>query len=171
VRIFIAFPTRICRALRLARRPSLVLLLSFFLSGALLCALLERGSGSVCHVRLLLPAVLYHSTTFAGVMTSRYAVQLLSQWRPVVRKLCAAFAIACALAGISTATDARSRGSNDAAQGTPPQSPAAFDVVEKSISDLQAAMRSGSVTSRQLVEAYLARIRKYDQGGPKINAL
>jgi len=87
-----------------------------------------------------------------------------------VRKLCAALAIACALAGISTATDARSRRSNDTAQGTPPQSPAAFDVVEKSISDLQAAMRSGSVTSRQLVEAYLARIRKYDQDGPKINA-
>ena len=31
-------------------------------------------------------------------------------------------------------------------------------------------MGSGQVTSRQLVEAYLARIRKYDQDGPHINA-
>jgi Asp-tRNA(Asn)/Glu-tRNA(Gln) amidotransferase A subunit family amidase len=48
--------------------------------------------------------------------------------------------------------------------------PPTFDVVEKSISDLQSAMRSGQVTSRQLVDAYLARIRKYDQDGPHINA-
>jgi amidase len=31
-------------------------------------------------------------------------------------------------------------------------------------------MTSGTVTSKQLVEAYLARIRAYDQAGPRINA-
>jgi Asp-tRNA(Asn)/Glu-tRNA(Gln) amidotransferase A subunit family amidase len=90
-----------------------------------------------------------------------------------VTKLCAALAVACALAGISTvrATFAESRTPDAGLQNTPrPSSATAFDVVEKSISDLQAAMRLGQVTSRQLVEAYLARIRKYDQDGPHINA-
>jgi amidase len=89
-----------------------------------------------------------------------------------VRKLSAAFAAACALAGISavTATRAESRSSNAVAQSTTRTSAPAFDVVEKSISDLQSAMRSGQITSHQLVDAYLARIRKYDQDGPHINA-
>jgi amidase len=47
----------------------------------------------------------------------------------------------------------------------------AFDVMEKSIADLQQAMAGGAVTSRQLVEAYLARIDAYDRGGPKLNAM
>jgi amidase len=46
-----------------------------------------------------------------------------------------------------------------------------FDVVEASITDLDAALASGKVTSRQLVEAYLARIAAYDQAGPKLNAV
>jgi Asp-tRNA(Asn)/Glu-tRNA(Gln) amidotransferase A subunit family amidase len=48
--------------------------------------------------------------------------------------------------------------------------PAPFNVVEKAIFDLQPAMQAGTVTSKALVEAYLARIRAYDQSGPKINA-
>ena len=47
---------------------------------------------------------------------------------------------------------------------------AAFDVVEKSIGDLQTALEKKQVTSRQLVEQYLARIDAYDQQGPRINA-
>lgn len=46
-----------------------------------------------------------------------------------------------------------------------------FDPFEKSIPDLQAAMTRGEVTSRQLVEAYLARIAAYDHQGPAINAM
>jgi amidase len=46
----------------------------------------------------------------------------------------------------------------------------AFDVVEKSILELQNAMDSGRVTSRQLVELYLARIDAYEKRGPAINA-
>jgi Asp-tRNA(Asn)/Glu-tRNA(Gln) amidotransferase A subunit family amidase len=53
-----------------------------------------------------------------------------------------------------------------AAQASTPR----FDVVEKSILELQNAMDAGRVTSRQLVEQYLARIDAYDQRGPAINA-
>jgi Asp-tRNA(Asn)/Glu-tRNA(Gln) amidotransferase A subunit family amidase len=54
----------------------------------------------------------------------------------------------------------------------PPKQPAStFDVYEKSIVDLLAAQRIGTVTSRDLVEKYLARIRAYDQDGPRLNAM
>jgi amidase len=46
-----------------------------------------------------------------------------------------------------------------------------FEVHEQSILDLQAAMQSGRVTSRGLVESYLARIQAYDQAGPRLNAI
>jgi Asp-tRNA(Asn)/Glu-tRNA(Gln) amidotransferase A subunit family amidase len=47
----------------------------------------------------------------------------------------------------------------------------AFDVQEKTIVELQAALASGAVTSRSLVLAYLARIRAYDLQGPQLNAM
>jgi amidase len=46
-----------------------------------------------------------------------------------------------------------------------------FEVYEQSILDLQAAMQSGRVTSRGLVESYLARIQAYDQAGPRLNSI
>ena len=46
-----------------------------------------------------------------------------------------------------------------------------FDVIEKTIPELQEAMREGRVTSRQLVEIYLARIAAYDRQGPRLNAM
>jgi len=46
-----------------------------------------------------------------------------------------------------------------------------FDVVEKSIPELSAAMASGATTSRGLVQAYLARIDAYDHRGPALNAM
>jgi amidase len=51
-----------------------------------------------------------------------------------------------------------------------PQS-SSFDVVEQSIPELAAAMRAGAVTSRGLVQAYLARIDAFDHRGPSINAV
>jgi amidase len=58
------------------------------------------------------------------------------------------------------------------AQGPPrAQAAATFDVMEKSFADLQEPMQSGVVTSRQLVEAYLARIAAYDKQGPALNAI
>ena len=47
----------------------------------------------------------------------------------------------------------------------------AFDVQEKTIEELQAALTARTVTSRSLVLAYLARIRAYDLLGPQINAM
>jgi amidase len=46
-----------------------------------------------------------------------------------------------------------------------------FEVVEATIAQMQAAMRSGALTSLALTEAYLARIRKLDQAGPRINSI
>jgi Asp-tRNA(Asn)/Glu-tRNA(Gln) amidotransferase A subunit family amidase len=48
---------------------------------------------------------------------------------------------------------------------------ASADVLEKTILELQAAMDDGSLTSRQLVEIYLARIAAYDKQGPSLNAI
>lgn len=46
-----------------------------------------------------------------------------------------------------------------------------LEVVEAGIPQLQAAMARGDVTAVQLVDAYLARIRAYDQQGPALNAM
>ena len=48
---------------------------------------------------------------------------------------------------------------------------AVFEVREKTIDELQAALTSGAATSRSLVLAYLARIRAYDLQGPRLNAM
>jgi amidase len=47
----------------------------------------------------------------------------------------------------------------------------AFDVTEKSIEELQRAMQAGEITSRRLVELYLARIEACDKQGPALNAI
>lgn len=46
-----------------------------------------------------------------------------------------------------------------------------FDVTEKSIPELAAAMRNGTTTSKRLVQAYLDRIEAFDHRGPSINAI
>ena len=46
-----------------------------------------------------------------------------------------------------------------------------FDVTEKSITQLRAALASGQVTSEQLVSSYVARIKAYDQAGPRLNSV
>jgi Asp-tRNA(Asn)/Glu-tRNA(Gln) amidotransferase A subunit family amidase len=60
-----------------------------------------------------------------------------------------------------------------AACGAPrePSAGAPFDVFEQTIPELQEAMASGLVTSRELVQHYLARIEAYDQRGPSLNAM
>jgi amidase len=57
------------------------------------------------------------------------------------------------------------------AQRAAPPAPAAYDVMEKSIEELQRAMSAHEVTSRQLVDLYLARIEAYDKQGPALNAI
>ncbi len=46
-----------------------------------------------------------------------------------------------------------------------------FEVAEASIADLQGAMSLGDLTSLQLVNTYLARIKSIDKSGPKINSI
>ena len=49
--------------------------------------------------------------------------------------------------------------------------PSTYDVTEKSITELGAALAAHTVTSVQLTEAYLARIDAYDKRGPALNAM
>jgi amidase len=53
----------------------------------------------------------------------------------------------------------------------PAQAPATFEIMDATIDTIHAAMRSGSLSCAQLVEGYLARIKAYDQAGPKLNAV
>jgi Asp-tRNA(Asn)/Glu-tRNA(Gln) amidotransferase A subunit family amidase len=46
-----------------------------------------------------------------------------------------------------------------------------FHLDEATISDVQAAYRSGALTAARLVQAYLERIQAYDQAGPKLNVV
>ena len=46
-----------------------------------------------------------------------------------------------------------------------------FKVVEATIESIHAAFKAGTLTARQLVEQYLARIDAYDQKGPALNAV
>ena len=55
--------------------------------------------------------------------------------------------------------------------GPPGSAPPGFDVTEKSVSELGAAMGAGTVTAVDLVAAYLERIDAYDQRGPALNAM
>ena len=55
--------------------------------------------------------------------------------------------------------------------GAQPVPPPAFEVVEATIPELQAAMAAGRVTAVELVDAYLARIAAYDTAGPALNAI
>lgn len=47
----------------------------------------------------------------------------------------------------------------------------AYDVAEKSLSDLQADLTAGRVTSEQLVAAYTQRIEKLDRNGPTLRSV
>ncbi|GGC62453.1 amidase [Undibacterium terreum] len=47
----------------------------------------------------------------------------------------------------------------------------AASIVEASVSDLQAAMSAGKLTSKALVTQYLARIKSIDRAGPHINSI
>jgi len=83
--------------------------------------------------------------------------------RITIRSRCGVAAIGAAAAlAVSAPASAQQSG---AAGG------AAFDVVETTIAEIHAAMRAGTLTARQLVQAYLDRIEAYDDRGPSLNAL
>jgi Asp-tRNA(Asn)/Glu-tRNA(Gln) amidotransferase A subunit family amidase len=57
-------------------------------------------------------------------------------------------------------------------QQAPPVRPATpFRVEETTIAQIHEAMKSGGLTCRALVDAYLRRIQAYDRNGPALNAL
>jgi Asp-tRNA(Asn)/Glu-tRNA(Gln) amidotransferase A subunit family amidase len=47
----------------------------------------------------------------------------------------------------------------------------AFEVAEKSIAELSAALDQGIVTSRDLVDLYFDRIERFDRNGPRLNSM
>lgn len=57
-----------------------------------------------------------------------------------------------------------------AAQSAPPGG-TALHLIEATIDGVQAALASGKITCRQLVQLYLNRIDAYDKAGPKLNAM
>lgn len=50
-------------------------------------------------------------------------------------------------------------------------SPKSFEVMERSILELQAAQDAGEVSARSLVKAYIDRITAYDQSSPRLNSI
>jgi Asp-tRNA(Asn)/Glu-tRNA(Gln) amidotransferase A subunit family amidase len=69
-----------------------------------------------------------------------------------------------------------SRASSDAASGASSElaaanTPTEFSLLETTIGDVQAAMMSGHLTCRALIDLYLKRIEAYDTQGPKLNAV
>ena len=46
-----------------------------------------------------------------------------------------------------------------------------FDLMEATVAQIHAAMRDGTLTCRELIEAYLDRIEAYDHKGPAINSV
>lgn len=90
------------------------------------------------------------------------------QWQYAVRMLTCARAATCfvLLYAVTAATAERPPSSP-----TQPVESAGFDVLERSIEELQRAMAAGQVTSERLVDLYLARIAAYDKQGPSLNAV
>src|SRR5437870_1745564 len=75
-------------------------------------------------------------------------------------------AVFAALAAVLTA--------HGQARPAPPAQPPAqqqFKVVEATIDDIHAAMKSGKLTSRELVQIYLDRMIAFDKQGPTLNCI
>src|SRR5262249_19009777 len=49
--------------------------------------------------------------------------------------------------------------------------PARFQVVEKTIDEIHAAMKTNQLTAHELVQAYLDRINAFDKKGPAVNCI
>ena len=81
---------------------------------------------------------------------------------------CSAVLLSLVVLSVGPSLEAQPRARRGAV--APPAAPL-FEVHERSISELQTAQSEGRVTSRQLVQSYLARIAAYDQAGPALNAI
>jgi amidase len=58
-----------------------------------------------------------------------------------------------------------------ARDAAPPKPPAAFDLDEVTIAQLQEGMSAGTYSARSLAERYLARIDEIDRGGPAVHSV
>ena len=86
------------------------------------------------------------------------------------------FLSAATLAGAGAALGPRLPVANDLRAPSPPDRrtafpPAAFELDELTISELQAGMASGKYTARRLTELYLGRIAAMDRQGPTLRAM
>src|SRR5687768_13717761 len=63
------------------------------------------------------------------------------------------------------------RARSESREAAPHASPAAFELDELTIADLQAGMSSGKYTARSLAEKYLDRIDDIDKRGPAVNSV
>jgi amidase len=82
-----------------------------------------------------------------------------------MKRLVLSAAVALAAATLMTTLDAQTKKPAAAAPSAKPPAPSSskgFTVVEATISDLQAALKSGRVTSREIVRQYLQRIGMYE---------
>lgn len=101
---------------------------------------------------------------------ARAALRNIRRDRVLTTPLFGTLISACLLCP-SVASPADLAGTAQPALSTAKTLPVDFDVFEKSILELEQAQASGRVTSRQLVEMYTARIKAYDQAGPKLTAI
>ncbi|MBA2356786.1 MAG: amidase [Acidobacteria bacterium] len=76
-------------------------------------------------------------------------------------------AMSSALGAVSSSPDAAARQQRRVESNAPGDD----RIVERSVADLQQAMRDGGVTSRQLTQAYLRRIDAVDRQGPTLNSV
>ncbi len=60
---------------------------------------------------------------------------------------------------------------SQAAEAATSSASGGFDVAEKTVAQLQTALRAGTINSQQLVQLYLARITALDKSGPKLNSI
>ncbi|HUQ86675.1 MAG TPA: amidase family protein, partial [Vicinamibacterales bacterium] len=75
------------------------------------------------------------------------------------------------IAGCLIALTACNQPPSPASPGSPGSPVAAIDVVELSAADARDRMASGQLTSEALTKAYLDRIAKIDDAGPKLDAV
>ncbi|HYN22695.1 MAG TPA: amidase family protein, partial [Thermoanaerobaculia bacterium] len=76
-----------------------------------------------------------------------------------------------AVAGAGATVAGAWTGSADAAAPAGPVAAPAQEIEEATIAELQAAMERGGLSSRNLVDMYLERIRELDQSGPNVNSV
>ena len=76
------------------------------------------------------------------------------------------------LSGVAAAVGCN-RHPQSSVSGAPNQAPAvgSFELDEKTIAELQEAMKSGGLTARSIAEKYLSRIAAVDKQGPRLNSV